>query len=104
MSTIVIKRSQAVWQDRTRAYTAWVDGKAVGRLEHGASLSVPVGAGEHEVQMRIDWCTSPALSVSVPVGGTVELECGPNANALLALLYITLWRHRYIWLKPATTE
>ena len=39
--------------------------------------------------------------LTVPADGTVAMVCGPNANPWLVLLYIRLWRNRYLWLRPA---
>ena len=99
--TLQLRRVPALWQDRVREYEVLVDGEEAGRIANDATLALPLAAGEHRVQLVIDWCVSPELRIAVPAGGTVRLECGPNANPLLALLYISLWRNRYLWLRPA---
>jgi hypothetical protein len=101
MGTLQLQRVKAFWQDRARDYVVMVDGREVGRIADGAALSIPLPAGEQLVQLVIDWCRSPEQRVTVPAGGTVRLECGPNATPLLALLYVSLWRNRYLWMRPA---
>lgn len=100
--TLHLRRIPALWQDRVRGYVVRVDGQEAGRIANDATLDLPLPAGEHRVQLIIDWCCSPELRVTVPPGGTVRLECGPNATPLLVLLYISVWRNRYLWLRPAS--
>jgi hypothetical protein len=100
-SELIIRRDHALWQDRVRKYQILVDGKTVGALARGAEMAIPLPPGPHTVQMKIDWCSSPKLQVDCSAGQAVVLECGPNANPLVAMLYITLWKNKYLWLRPA---
>jgi hypothetical protein len=92
-------REPAAWQDRLRAYTLLVDGKARGSIKQGETLEIDLSPGDHKVQMKIDWARSPELAV----GGDrdVDLRCRANANPFLVLLYITIWSDRYISLERA---
>lgn len=99
MAKLVISREKALWQDRARQYAVVVDGEEVGKIGNGGELSVDLAPGSHTVQMRIDWCSSPALEVSLQAGNTVYLACGPAANPLLGGLYVTVWKDRYLWLR-----
>lgn len=100
-SELIIRRDKALWQDRVRKYQILVDGKNVAELARGDEIAIPLAPGQHTVQMKIDWCTSPKLQVDCSAGQTVVLECGPNANPLVAMLYITIWKSKYLWLRPA---
>lgn len=100
VSRIDISRATA-WQDKLRRYQILVDGEPAGTIAEGAQVSLPVTPGRHQVQLKIDWCSSPELNVDVPPGGVVQLDCGPSAHPVLALLYITFYRRRYLWLEPA---
>ena len=46
---------------------------------------------------------SRELPITLRPGEIVRVECRPNANPLLALLYITLWRNDYIALKTVNS-
>jgi hypothetical protein len=62
-------------------------------------VQIGVTPGEHRVTLRVKWCGSRELSFSIQPGEIVRVECRPNSKALLALLYITLWRNDYIALE-----
>ncbi len=101
MSQIVVRRAKAAWQDRGRDYRVLVNGKESARVANGSSVKIAVQPGAYSVQLKIDWCQSKEIRVSAEAGTNVQLECGPNATPLLALLYITFLRKSYIWLHPA---
>jgi len=101
VGTLHLRRVKAFWQDRGRDYVVLVDGRETGRIGNDGELSLRLPAGEHRVRLAIDWCGSPECGITVPADGTVKLECGPSATPFLALLYISVWRNRYIWLRPA---
>lgn len=99
MSQISIKRIRTAWQDRVRDYVVLVDGREAARIGNGGEAVVDVEPGSRSVRLEIDWCRSPELRVVVAPGERVQLECEAAANPFLALLYITLWRNRYIHLR-----
>lgn len=99
MTKIIVRREKAIWQDRGRQYIILLDGCEIGRVSNGAELEFDVEPGKHAVQMKIDWCHSRQFDIDVRLAETAILECGPNASPFLALLYITLWKNRYIWLR-----
>jgi len=82
-----------------RAYTLLIDGAPRGAIKQGETLEVELTPGDHRVRMKIDWATSAELVVSG--AQDVKLSCRSNANPFLILLYITLWRGRYIRLERA---
>lgn len=94
-AAIAITRRQAPNTDRLRRYRVLVDGYPVTALASGETQTVPVRAGTHTVQMRIDWATSEPLTIEVPEGRTAELECR-GRNPLAALYWVTFGRKRYI--------
>ncbi len=99
MSSITVCRNKSRWQDRARDYHVLVDGEMRASVANGESCTLPVTPGNHTVQMKIDWCYSPLETVAVDNSGAVVLECGANAHPLLALLYVSVWRNNYIWLR-----
>lgn len=95
----MIQRAKALWQDRAREYSILVDGKKAAAIPNGAEARMPIEPGEHSIVMQIDWCYSPELIVVASGEEDIHIECGANANPFLVLLYITLWKNRYIWLR-----
>lgn len=99
MARVSLYRERVAWADIFRAYTLLVDGVARGTVKQGETLEIELSPGDHRLQMKIDWATSPELSVSGD--RDVALRCRANANPFLMLLYITIWRGRYIRLERA---
>lgn len=99
MTKIIVRRKNAIWQDRARKYTVLLDGKEIATVSNGSQVEFDVEPGKHSVQMKIDWCNSPKFEVDVRAAEAVTLECGPNASPFSALFYITLWKNQYLWLR-----
>jgi hypothetical protein len=99
MTKIIVRRKNAIWQDRARKYTVLLNEKEIAGVSNGSEVEFDVEPGRHTVQMQIDWCHSRKFEIDVPIGKPVILECGPNASPLSALFYITVWKNKYIWLR-----
>ena len=97
--TVLVIRRVASAQDREYPYRVLVDGRQRAEVGDDSTVQVGVTPGEHRVQLRVKWCGSRELPFTVQPGEIVRVECRPNANPLLALLYITLWRNDYIALE-----
>ena len=100
-STIELQRGSA-YTDRVRAYKVLVDGQEVGTIKNGKTETFNVAPGRHDVMLKIDWATSPTLTVDAPPGGTVRLTCRPKANPFTVLWYTLFARKKYLRLEPAT--
>jgi hypothetical protein len=101
--TIRITREPRGRRDRLRAYSVVVDSQVVAKMRPAETLDVPVAPGGHSVHIAIDWARSPALSVDVAPGETVDLRCAPN-TAQSALIGITVGRGKYVRLWRAETS
>jgi hypothetical protein len=88
---LVITRADVAWRDRFRSYHVYVDGVRVVDVKNGATVQGPVSPGAHVVYVKIDWVSSPPLTVTVLAGQTQYLECGPEGNSLPDL---------GLWLRP----
>jgi hypothetical protein len=100
MAELIVRRCTAAWQDRMRDYRVLVDGSERGRVGNGGELRVLVAPGRHRVQVKIDWCGSPAVDVDVEEGVVQVLDCGPNATPLTLMYYVFLRVGRYLKLQP----
>lgn len=99
MSSLVVHRQKAWLTDILRSYVVFVDGREVARVKNGASVEVPLSAGQHRVQLGVDWGRSPELEVNAVAGEPTVIECGPNANPVTALLYISFIKNNYLWVQ-----
>jgi hypothetical protein len=97
---ITVQRAPAVWRDRFRAYELVIDGVAIGRIRANEEATFSVEPGSHRVWMKIDWCRSDILDVTIAEGQRAKLICKPNGSPLFLMLYVTLLRSRYIDLRP----
>jgi hypothetical protein len=101
MATLIIRRQKTKWQDKFRDYGVLLDGREVSRIGNGDEIQLPIQAGSHLVQLKIDWCYSPELRINAAQDEKIYVECGPNSSPLTVLLYITLLRKKYLWLRAA---
>jgi len=81
-STIAIKRKKGVYRDFLRAYKVLIDGEARARLRRGGTVELEVQPGRHVVEMKVDWCSSPEVTVDLEPGQTAHLYCSPNTPDL----------------------
>jgi hypothetical protein len=99
-ATIVISRKHGGRRDWFRSYAIMVDTNLVGKIKRGQRVELPVSHGQHELFLKIDWCTSRSITFDVQPGAVVEFSCAPGGPAtagLQAVLgdtgqYITLTR------------
>ena len=102
MAELIVRRRAAWWQDRMREYIVLVDGSECGRVGNDGEVRVHVEPGRYRVQLKIDWCGSPAVHVDVPDGAAQVLDCGPNATPLTAFFYVIFRPGRYLTLRQGT--
>jgi serine/threonine protein kinase len=74
-SQIVISRAREN-MSRWRAYKVFLDDKQVATIANGKTITLPVAAGRHTVQVKIDWCGSPLLEVMVAPHQTKHVITG----------------------------
>jgi hypothetical protein len=79
-SQIVLHRSK-VYRDRLRKYKVLIDGEVAGRIAAGEVKAFPVTAGEHRLELKVDWKGSPAQHVVVAPGEAAHFECGGRGAA-----------------------
>jgi hypothetical protein len=96
----LIRRSAVA--DKLQVYTILIDSGEVGQIKDGQSISIPVSPGQHVVQLRMDWCRSKPVEFSATEGESIPFECGSSLGGwriVLAVLYITLLRNHYMWIR-----
>lgn len=100
-ASIRLKRT-AAYVDSLRSYAVFVDGIRAGQINVRETLDLTIPPGQHEILLKIDWCSSNTLAFRAEPSGLVTLECGPSATGwrtLLGLLYISVWHDRYLWIR-----
>jgi hypothetical protein len=75
MATIKIKRTTE-WVNMGRNYKIFIDGQFVGKIASGATKEFQTTAGQHIVVAKIDWCSSPNISINVNSNETKYLKVG----------------------------
>jgi hypothetical protein len=98
--TLTIHRLGGRYRDAARAYKVLVDGQETGKIKSGNSENYALAPGNHVVRMKVDWCRSQDVEVTVPEGGAVELRCKPSAGAWRAIYDVTIGATKYIVLEP----
>lgn len=116
MAELLFRRGGSFWHDtfwhdmaiagmsasvtrRSRAYRILVDGKECATIKQNSEVRVSVIPGKHNVQLRVDWCSSPSLEI-MAVNERIEIiECGPNSKLFREWVYISFLRKDYIWIK-----
>ena len=81
---ISLARSAGGFRDLLRAYKVLIDRREVGSAKRGQRLHLPVTAGHHDIQLKIDWCSSPVLTVEVAPGAVTRLHCEPGGGPAAA--------------------
>lgn len=76
---VVLRREGGFWRDRLRRYKVRLDGEWVGKLREREDLRVDVRPGTHEIQVKLDWGTSPSRSLQLAPGEVARLRCGPGS-------------------------
>jgi hypothetical protein len=89
---VIVSRDGGFWRDRFRTYRVRIDGRVVGKVREFEVLTVPVAPGIHEVQVSLDWGTSPRVIVNVDEDGVQYLKCGPGSvlGLLVPGMYLDL--------------
>jgi hypothetical protein len=52
-----------------------VDGNLVGKIKRGQRVELPVSHGQHELFLKIDWCTSRSITFRMQPGAVIEFFC-----------------------------
>lgn len=106
MSAAITLSRGSGYADRLRDYRVILDGQEIGRLGNGESKSFPVASGQHQLAVKIDWCSSNELTFSVSPDGRLTFQCDSKLRGLRllgAVYYVLFARKSYLRLKQADT-
>ena len=75
MATLKLERTNE-YNNRVRNYGVYIDGMKVGEISNGESKSFDVAAGKHNIVCKIDWRSSPTISLELSNEEVVTLKVG----------------------------
>jgi hypothetical protein len=103
MRSVSLRRLAGFRVDRRRAYRVCIDGETAGKIKPGEAQVFEISPGQHELQLKIDWCTSDRLKIDAGDTGQAKFLCKPRATQGsrmrlgFQILYAITWgRTRYI--------
>jgi hypothetical protein len=98
MATIKVRRGSE-WVGRLRAYRVLLDGTDIGHIRRNEEQTFPLPAGNHELQIKVDWCSSEPLRFSIAEAETATFECGSNAGPFSALYFVIFRPKTFFWVR-----
>jgi hypothetical protein len=87
MTTIIFKRTLK-GNNRLRAYKLFLDGKKIGTIANGQIKKIETTPGQHNVMAKIDWWSSPKISLLLNDGDNIELTINgfKNGNWIVPII------------------
>ena len=82
-----------------RKYKVIIDGAVVGDIGSGEIAHYPISPGLHEVQVKIDWCTSKPLRINKSSEENILLECGATYNDYRCIYKWMVNPSEYVYVK-----
>ena len=85
MATIVIKR-KTNYTGYFRNYQIILDGKKIGTIKNGETKEFETTSGQHHIQSKVDWYSSPELSLTLSDEYKKEIIIGDSEYGRLLLV------------------
>src|SRR6478609_5674044 len=91
MATRIVLNRKREMQYRARGFKVIIDGEELGKMiTSGGSEEYELTPGMHTIQCKINWCTSPELTLRVNEGETKFLKVKSALKYYLPLYVIAL--------------
>lgn len=92
------------YANRVRNINVLLDGEPIGVISNGETKTFEIPEGNHRIQVKIDWCTSKALTFDIGEGETKRFSMSSFAKhsflgTLAAIYYITFATDKYLQLE-----
>ncbi len=106
MPTLIINRSSE-YTNRLRAIKIIVDGKEIDTIKNGETKRFDLPEGDHQVQAKIDWCTSNVVQFRISEGNIKTFNLTSFAKhsrfgIWSAAYYISFAPNKYLRLEEGT--
>lgn len=62
--------------NKMRRFSVLIDGVEAGKIKDGERLRIDLQPGEHDIQVKINWCTSQTLRFILDEGEVLKFRCG----------------------------
>jgi hypothetical protein len=82
-----------------RKYIVIIDNEVAGSISSGETKHFEVGAGTHNIQVKIDWCKTKPLTFEITPGQNTYLCCGATYNDWRSLYKQAANPSGYIYIK-----
>ena len=94
MPKIKIQRTQE-YNNRLRDFIILIDGKEIGKIANGETKNFEILPGHHIIKAKIDWCSSPELSIIIDDNETKSLKVGgfKYDNWLMPITFVVFFFH-----------
>ncbi|HUH25775.1 MAG TPA: hypothetical protein VLY87_04060 [Flavobacterium sp.] len=102
MAIIKIQRSSE-YTSKMRAIKIFIDGKQIGTIADGEIKEFTITEGQHNIEAKIDWCSSPKVlfNINNPEAKAFEIGSFAQKNRLsffFPFYYLTIGRKKYLTL------
>lgn len=89
MSKLIISRKKE-WQNKSRKFNVFIDGEKRDIIESGEVKEFEVEPGKHQVQFKVDWCSSPVVDKEIPAdkSKTIEISGYKLSKWVTMIMYI----------------
>lgn len=84
MPIIIISRTSE-YNNRLRDYQLFLDGAKIGTISNGETKEFETTSGQHTILAKIDWCTSPEISLQLNQTGIKKLLVGGFKNGKIIM-------------------
>ncbi|MDN5388993.1 MULTISPECIES: hypothetical protein [Bacillus] len=84
--------------NKMRKFSVLIDGVEAGKIKDGGRLRIDLEPGEHEIQVKIDWCVSQALRFTLDEGEALKFRCGSPVRGwkmFFSLFYVLADPEKY---------
>ena len=101
MSSIKISRESG-YADRVRDYKVVCNSETIGTISNGETKVFEIPEGQHELYLKIDWCSSNKVNFELNKEDQIKISGGSSLKGMkifLAVVYILFKKDEYLWLR-----
>ena len=104
MSSLTLQRDSG-YVDALRAYKVLVDGTVVGRIRQGETQQYTLSPGQHELQLKVDWCGCKPFPFTISDNENITFHVKSNFRGrTFGILYFVLFApNEYLVLQQVKT-
>ncbi|KKB71632.1 MULTISPECIES: hypothetical protein [Bacillus] len=88
--------------NKMRRFSVLIDGVEAGKIKDGERLRIDLQPGEHDIQVKINWCTSQTLRFILDEGEVLKFRCGSPVRGwkmFFTLFYVLAAPEKYSFIE-----